>query len=75
MPPTSMSFDPTVWYRPTDRAMELIGTPSTLARWRSDHRGPSYSKVGRGQGSRILYSGAVLNSWLASQDQNIPAAA
>ena len=75
MSPTKMSFDPEVWYRPTDGAMALIGTPSTLARWRSDHRGPSFSKVGRGQGSRILYSGAVLNSWLHSQDKGVPVAA
>ena len=55
--------------------MALIGTASTLARWRSDGRGPSYSKVGHGQGSRVLYSGATLNSWLASQDQKVPVAA
>ena len=75
MSPTSSSFDPDVWYRPGDPAMSLIGTQSTLARWRSDHRGPSFSKVGRGQGSRILYSGAVLNSWLHGQDKKVPVAA
>ena len=72
MPPTSTSFEPTFWYRPTDQAMAIIGTASTLARWRCDGRGPSFSKVGHGQGSRILYFGATLNAWLHGQDVKVP---
>ena len=67
MPQTSISFDASCWYRPTDPAMLVIGATSTLARWRSEHRGPSFTKVGTGRSSRILYSGAALIAWLESQ--------
>lgn len=67
MAPTSLSFNTEYWYRPTDPAMSLIGTPSTLAHWRCEGRGPKFSKIGKGQGSRILYSGIVLVAWLESQ--------
>ena len=36
---------------------------STMAHWRSEGRGPAYVKIG----SRVAYSGADLNAWLASQ--------
>ena len=67
MAPTSLRFNPEYWYRPTDPAMALIGTPSTLAHWRCKGRGPKFSKIGNGQGSRILYSGMVLVAWLESK--------
>ena len=66
MSPTSFSFEPDYWYRPGDPAMRLIATPSTLAHWRCEARGPKFSKIGRGQGSRILYSGNDLIAWLES---------
>ena len=72
MAPTKISFDPESWYRPTDPAMRLIGTPSTLAHWRCEGRGPKFSKIGSGQGSRILYHGAALIAWL--EEKRVPAA-
>ena len=63
---TSLNFNPEYWYRPTDPAMSLIGTPPTLAHWRCEARGPKFSKIGTGQGSRILYSGNDLIAWLES---------
>ena len=63
--PTAAKFDDNSWYRPTDPLMQFIGCKSTLAHWRIDGRGPSFKKMAGGKGSRIIYSGAVLNNWLA----------
>lgn len=54
-------FDPDALYRPSDDALRLIATKGTLAVWRSLGKGPHYLRVG----SRILYPGADLNSFLA----------
>lgn len=68
MAPTSTYFDSQAWYRPDDPAVRFIGSKSTLAHWRSEGRGPRFKKIAGGKGSRVIYSGRVLNEWLASLD-------
>ena len=46
-------FEDDRYYLPKDEAMQLIGTPGTLAQWRHLGRGPRYIKYGK----RILYLG------------------
>ena len=54
-------FDDGKLYRTNDPALLAIGSPSTLARWRSEGRGPAYIKIG----SRVAYRGLDLNEWMA----------
>ena len=63
--PTTAKFDGAAWYRPDDPLMQFIGCKSTLAHWRVDGRGAAFKKMAGGKGSRIIYSGATLNNWLA----------
>ena len=56
-------FDPDKLYLTNDPALRALGSPSTLAHWRSEDRGPSYIKIG----SRVAYSGRALNDWLAAR--------
>ena len=56
-------FDDETYYRPQDEAMRLIGTVGSLAVQRHEDKGPPYVKFG----SRVLYLGADLNSWLDSR--------
>ena len=53
-------FDSETYYKPSDPAMRVIGTPGTLRVWRCKGRGPRYVK----NGGRVLYYGADLNRYL-----------
>lgn len=50
-------------YKPTDPALAVIGSPSALATWRHEGRGPAYVKLG----ARVAYRGEDLNDWIESQ--------
>lgn len=56
-------FDPAKLYPANDPEIEVLGTYSTLASWRHEGRGPAFIKVG----TRVLYRGSDLNSWLESR--------
>ena len=56
-------FDPNSFYRPTDPKLAALAKPQTLRLWRCQGRGPAYLKLG----SRVIYSGAALNEWLATR--------
>ncbi len=50
----------------TDQAAEYLGfAPNTLARYRSEKKGPDYYKIGR----EIRYNVADLNRWYEAQKQ------
>ena len=51
-------FDETKLYMANDPALDVLGTPSTRAHWRSDR-----SSIG----SRVAYKGADLNAWIESR--------
>ena len=59
---TGGPFDPGRFYTTTDPALRLVGTPGTMAQWRSSRRGPRFYKFG----GRILYAGSDLNAWFAA---------
>ena len=59
-------FDDASLYAPTDAALRVIATESTMRFWRCKGRGPSYSKS-QGQRGKIWYSGRDLNHYLAQQ--------
>ena len=65
-------FEPEAFYRPNDEALRLIGTQGTLAQWRSKGTGPKFLKLSEGRGSRVLYHGTDLISWL--EEKRVPAA-
>ena len=56
-------FDDNKLYLTSDKALLVLGRPSTLSHWRSECRGPAFIKLG----SRVAYRGAELNQWLAAQ--------
>ena len=56
-------FDDNKLYLAGDPALLVLGSPSTLAHWRSQGRGPAYIKLG----GRIAYRGSDLNEWLAAR--------
>ena len=56
-------FDSTKLYLTNDPALLVLGRPMTLAHWRSAGAGPPFIKIG----SRVAYSGAALNEWLAAR--------
>ena len=56
-------FDDNKLYLTSDKALLVLGRPSTLSHWRSECRGPAFIKLG----SRVAYRGADLNQWLAAQ--------
>lgn len=56
-------FDDDKLYFTNDPALLVIASPSTLAHWRSENRGPAYIKIGR----RVAYRGSDLNAWLRSR--------
>lgn len=56
-------FDDDKLYLAGDPALLQLGSPSTLAHWRSEGRGPAYVKLG----ARVAYRGLDLNAWLAAQ--------
>lgn len=53
-------FAPDRYYRTTDPALKLLGTPSTMAQWRHAGTGPRYVRLG----GRVLYFGEDLNAYL-----------
>ena len=61
------------YYRPNDEALRLIATTGTLAQWRSTGTGPRFIKLASGKGSRVLYHGADLLTWLSEKRAPIPA--
>ena len=56
-------FNDKMIYKSGDAALDVIGRPSTLARWRTNGAGPSYVKLG----VRVAYRGEDLNAWIASR--------
>jgi len=56
-------FDEDKLYFAGDPALLVLGSPSTLAHWRSEGRGPAYIKIGW----RVAYRGSDLNAWLAAR--------
>ena len=60
----SVEFLPNSFYRPGDADLRSIGTEGTLAQWRHHGTGPAFHKLNNGRGSRVLYHGKDLLSWL-----------
>ena len=61
----AVEINPAAYYRPNDADLrDLLATPGTLAQWRFHGTGPKYHKLADGRGSRILYLGADVLSWL-----------
>lgn len=58
----SAVFDPNRYYRSNASELDVLGTPSTRAKWRCMNVGPQYTKSGKA----ILYHGADLLAWLAA---------
>lgn len=58
-----MAINPDQYYTAKDPELRVFGEPQTLAKWRSEGRGPAYIKMG----SRVVYFGADL---LAHRDAN-----
>lgn len=56
-------FDNDRLYLASDPALRVLGSRQTFAHWRHEGRGPAYIKLG----SRVAYSGAALNAWLAAR--------
>lgn len=56
-------FDNERLYLAGDPALDVFGTASTRAHWRSEGRAPAYLRLG----SRIAYRGADLNDWIEAQ--------
>ena len=56
-------FDDDKLYPARDPALRKLGSPSTLAHWRTEGRGPAFIKLG----ARVAYRGSDLNQWLASR--------
>lgn len=46
-----------------DSELEILGTREKLAQWRHRNFGPPFYKLGR----KVVYNGAELNQWLATQ--------
>jgi len=55
-----MQIQPGVYYPTKAPELRQIATEQTLTQWRYQKRGPAYVK----SGSRILYKGEDLLSWL-----------
>ena len=60
----NVEFSPDAFYRPNDEALRVIGTPGTLAQWRSREIGPPFLRLHKGTGARVLYVGEDLIKWL-----------
>ena len=61
-------FDDHKLYLNGDPALRVLGRPSTLAHWRSEHRGPAFIKLG----ARVAYHGSDLNRWLETRTVRPP---
>ena len=53
-------IDPHSYYPPTAPELRPVGAVQTLARWRCEGKGPAFVK----SGSRVIYKGADVLSWL-----------
>lgn len=58
-----MTINPDGFYTPDAPEMRILGAVQTLARWRHEGKGPSYTK----SGARVLYRGSDVLEWLNSQ--------
>lgn len=57
-----MKIAPDQFYSPQSPELRQVAAVQTLARWRSEGRGPAYHKAG----AKVLYLGADVLSWLAA---------
>ena len=57
-----MAIDKDRIYRPQDAELREIAAVQTLAKWRHEERGPSWTYAG----SRVLYRGQDILEWLSS---------
>lgn len=58
-----MIINPEQYYRPTAKELRDIAAVQTLAVWRHAGKGPPFIK----SGSRVLYRGSDILSWLDAQ--------
>ena len=58
-----MTISPESFYTPDAPEMRVLGAVQTLARWRHEGKGPSYTK----SGSRVIYRGADVLTWLEAR--------
>jgi hypothetical protein len=58
-----MTIEENVFYRTGDPALRQIAAIQTLAKWRHEERGPKWTYAG----SRVLYKGSDILSWLNTQ--------
>lgn len=58
-----MTINPEAFYVPDAPELRILGAVQTLARWRHEGKGPSYTK----SGSRVLYRGSDVLEWLSSK--------
>ena len=58
-----MKIEADRFYTPDASEMRVLGAVQTLARWRHEGKGPSYSK----SGSRVIYHGADVLAWLEAR--------
>lgn len=58
-----MTINPEAFYVPDAPELRILGAVQTLARWRHEGKGPSYTK----SGSRALYRGSDVLEWLSSK--------
>ena len=57
-----------------DEVAEYIGiTITSLSLWRSEGRGPRYSKLSDGRRGRIRYNRAAVDEWMASREREVMA--
>lgn len=56
-------FDANAIYENKDPQLDKLALPQTRAKWRHEGRGPAYIK----SGSRVLYKGSDILSWLESR--------
>lgn len=58
-----MKIDPDTFYNTDDEALRFIASKQTMARWRSEGKGPNYVKFG----SRVAYKGSDLLDWIKTR--------
>jgi len=61
-----MTIHPDQFYHSDAAELQPIAKPQTWAAWRHQKRGPAYVKAG----SRVIYKGADILSWLDSRRIN-----
>ncbi|MEM6355208.1 MAG: MerR family transcriptional regulator [Pseudomonadota bacterium] len=58
-----MKIDPDAWYATDAPELDVIGKRQTRTKWRHENRGPAFVK----SGSRVLYRGADVLTWLEAR--------